>query len=278
MKKIGEIKKSWLNDLDTSKQKNLSDIEGIVIYEMKYKESSKIVKIFTTDLGKITVMAKGILRSKSEMKATTLMLSKASYNLIKGKGDFYYIKNSELISLNEPLKKDFKRLSYSLFICSVMNTVLLEEQINKEAYQLLDKILEVLGMSDTSLDAIATSFLIKLPAVTGIMPVLKHCSVCGETLVKKPEIYFSVETGGFICDSCDKGTSFAYLLTADEGKYLYKALYMPIVEFSKQNHAANPARLHRMLLQFIQHHLEIDLSPSIQWLRRTDHSWDNIDF
>ena len=44
---------------------------GIVLKEIKYQETSKILSIYTKKLGKISVMAQGANRPKSRLLANT---------------------------------------------------------------------------------------------------------------------------------------------------------------------------------------------------------------
>ncbi|HEY4544430.1 MAG TPA: recombination protein O N-terminal domain-containing protein, partial [Tissierellaceae bacterium] len=45
--------------------------KGIVLNEIRFQETSKILNIYTLELGKINVMAKGAYRPKSKIIAQT---------------------------------------------------------------------------------------------------------------------------------------------------------------------------------------------------------------
>ncbi len=48
---------------------DLKDIKGIVLREFKYKESSKIIEVFTEDLGKISINCQGVLKKNAKKEA-----------------------------------------------------------------------------------------------------------------------------------------------------------------------------------------------------------------
>ena len=58
----------------------LKEIDGIVISEQDYKESSKIIKIMTRD-GIISLIAKGSRKLKSDLRNTTTKLTYGTFNM-----------------------------------------------------------------------------------------------------------------------------------------------------------------------------------------------------
>ena len=61
---------------------NLIKVEGIVVGEQSYLESSKILKIFTKDLGIISVLSKGSKKPKSDLKEGSNKLICANFTLL----------------------------------------------------------------------------------------------------------------------------------------------------------------------------------------------------
>ena len=53
----------------------IKKIKGIVIKEIAYKETSKIIEVFTEDEGIISIMAKGAKRIKSPLFSGSSYLS-----------------------------------------------------------------------------------------------------------------------------------------------------------------------------------------------------------
>ena len=55
--------------------------EGIILSEIRYKETSKILKVYTKKLGKISILAQGAYRPKSQLIATTQPFSQVEFHL-----------------------------------------------------------------------------------------------------------------------------------------------------------------------------------------------------
>jgi len=73
----------------------IEKVEGIVISETNYSESSKILNIFTKEYGKIGVLSKGCRKMKSPLRSV-------SNKLIYGFFHIYYKENglSALIAVH----------------------------------------------------------------------------------------------------------------------------------------------------------------------------------
>ena len=74
----------------------LEKIEGIVVSETSYGESSKIINILTLDYGIVGIMAKGAKKVKSEFRTLTSKLTYAYFHV-------YYKKNklSTLVAIDK---------------------------------------------------------------------------------------------------------------------------------------------------------------------------------
>ncbi len=79
-------------------------IEGIVVKEDNYSESSKILKIFTRDLGVVSVISKGCKKPKSP-------LHEGSNKLIYGIFDVSYKKDGLSTLIGIDIKDNFKNIT-----------------------------------------------------------------------------------------------------------------------------------------------------------------------
>ena len=84
---------------------------GIVIKSIKYSEQDKIITVLTRDLGRITVMAKGALRSKGNIGIVTRFLSCSSFCLFKGR-NMFVLKDAEFITTYPNIELDIEKLTY----------------------------------------------------------------------------------------------------------------------------------------------------------------------
>lgn len=97
-----------------------SNIEGFVLREFNYQESSKILEVFTKDLGKISIIAKGVLKKKNTNLSSTQRFVKVSYNLYRSGNRFYGIKDAYLINSYSKSNKNFDIIIYKSAICDLL--------------------------------------------------------------------------------------------------------------------------------------------------------------
>ena len=175
----------------------IQEVEGIILGETNYSESSKILNVLTKEYGLIGIMSKGSRNMKSKLRGV-------SRKLIYGTFHIYYKENglSTLIgvdvinSFNEILK-GLTKISYASYIVDLTLQVV-KQNDDKEIYELLKQIL--LKMEENLSPAILTNILeIKLLSYLGVSPMIDGCSICGTT---NDIITLSSSRGGYVCRNC----------------------------------------------------------------------------
>jgi len=137
------------------------ETEGIVLNELKIKESSKILKVYSRQLGLISIYAKGALRKSSPFTASSQIFSHNSYRL-KKQGNFFYIQKATIISLNYDLRKDYESFIYGSMIVELYEKSNFESEINKKTFP--GYVLVELVMTDESWFIVRNT-----PGVTGFV-------------------------------------------------------------------------------------------------------------
>ncbi|MCD4819752.1 MAG: DNA repair protein RecO [Candidatus Cloacimonetes bacterium] len=176
------------------------EVQGIILKKTIYGDTSLILEILCKEVGKISVLARGIRKGKSKFSGlfesgnrVELLLSK------KNSSDFYYFKNGTLInaylfSLGYPRNL---LLYAALEIC---HQLLISEDEAENIYSLLLTYFEYLQKQAENEIAIFWRFLLRLFIVTGIELNLRRCTFChldSSNMVA----YYSLRHG-FICEKC----------------------------------------------------------------------------
>ena len=172
-------------------------IEGIVISTVDYKESSKIINIFTKEDGIIGVIAKGSKNIKNPLRATTSILSYGIFYLNHFENRVSTLMEVDIIDNFKEIRKDIYKTNYSLFLLELASQVYRQER-NKNIYDLL---ITGLKKINEGYDAgIITNIVeLKLLENLGIKPNLNHCVSCKS---KKDIVTISSYKGGYICKNC----------------------------------------------------------------------------
>ena len=94
----------------------LKKIEGIIISETNYGETSKIINIFTKD-GIIGAIAKGAKSIKSHLRSFTMTFTYAEFNIYYNENKLSTIKSADIINDLSNIKKNITIKSYYAILC-----------------------------------------------------------------------------------------------------------------------------------------------------------------
>lgn len=173
-----------------------TEVEGIVISETPYSETSKIINVLTNN-GIIGIMAKGAKNIKSNLRIGTSKITMSSFIIIKKDDKLSTLTNVDVINNFKNIKKDIEKISYATYIIELATQVM-KHNTNEDIYNLL---IAALIKIDEEYDAsIITNILeLKYLEYLGVMPIIDECAICGS---KTGIATLSSSRGGYICNNC----------------------------------------------------------------------------
>lgn len=171
-------------------------IEGLVISEQDYKESSKIIKVLTSD-GIISIIAKGSRKLKSNDRNSTSKITLSSFNIIYKEDGLSTLTDSDIINSYKNIKKDIIKISYASYLLDLASQVM-KQNNNKDIYNLL---VDSLNKIEEGFSSIVITNILELKYLDylGVMPIIDECSICG---TKNSIATISGKDGGYICNNC----------------------------------------------------------------------------
>lgn len=179
----------------------LQEIEGIVISELDYGETSKILNILTKELGIIGVIAKGSRSLKSQLRSVTTKLTYGKFYIKYNKSKLSNLNSVDIINNLKYIKTDIEKISYVSYLVELASQVIKNSDSSKGIYDLL--ISSILKIESNFDPLVITNILeLKYLEYLGVMPILDSCSVCGDT---KSIATLSSYKGGYLCNNCLKG-------------------------------------------------------------------------
>ncbi len=203
----------------------LRKVEGIVISEVNYRETSKIINVFTKDLGIIGLIAKGSRKLRSSLSGLT---TKLTYGIF----DISYKENglSTLIEVNmldnfKNLKTDINLISYACYLVE-LSTQVYKHDNNSEIYNLLMSSLTKIN-EGYDYQVITNILELKLLDYLGIKPIIDSCVSCGKTT---DIVTISSYRGGYLCSSCVRDEPIVNIKTI---KLLRMFYYVDISKITK---------------------------------------------
>lgn len=171
----------------------IKEVEGFVINEKNYGETSKILTIFTEELGTISLLSKGCKKIKSDLKAVSQKFTYAKFQINYKKDKLSILINGDIINPLFNIKTNIEKISYLNYICELVSQVV-KQSSYKGIYNLF--IATILKINEDYDPLVITNILeLKLLDFLGVTPVFTGCCLCGNENV----ITLSSYRGGYIC-------------------------------------------------------------------------------
>ena len=174
---------------------------GVVIKVQDFKENDKLVYIFTEELGKVKTIAKGSKRNRSNLLTPTMQLCFGEYVIFRGK-NLYTLNEAKVINSFGGLLNDLEKLTYSTYICELIDIAMVEEESNRNLFKDFTTCLYLLSTGAINYEILIRAFEIRLLKYTGYDLELGYCSLCKKEI--RTSNYINLTYGGGVCDQCEK--------------------------------------------------------------------------
>ncbi len=154
--------------------------EAVVLRKIPFRESSQIVTLFTREKGKITALAKGARKPKSQFGATLQPMAHIQ-------AIFYHKTTRDLQTLSETahltvlngITDDLNKIAVGMRIVELVQALMQQEERNEQAFQLLVHCLQQLDIAQTHADNIWLYFQLQMAACLGFQPDIDRDEVEG---------------------------------------------------------------------------------------------------
>lgn len=199
-------------------------IDGIIVSEYLFEESSKIINILTKD-GEYNIIAKGAKKIKSPFFAVTNKFTLGIFNIQYKEKGLSKLIDADIINNYSIIKKDINKVSYVTYITELCLKVYKHEP-SSNIYDLylasLNKINE-----GYNYEVIFNILRLKLLDYLGIKPVIDRCIECGNT---HNIVTISSYLGGYVCKDCYRNEKIVSPKTISLIRMLY---YVDISKITK---------------------------------------------
>lgn len=171
-------------------------VEGLVISTIPYKESSKILNIFTKEYGIIGVISKGCKSLKSKLRLQSEKFAYGTFHMYYKEGGLSTLIGGDIINYFINIRSDIVKLGYLTYITELSSNVYKESNDN-EVYDLF---ISALLKIEEGLNPKIISNILELQYLNylGINLNLNECVKCGSSKI----VTISLSKGGYICSKC----------------------------------------------------------------------------
>jgi DNA repair protein RecO (recombination protein O) len=191
--------------------------KGINLKSFKIGEADKIIRIFSRDHGKISLIAKGARKPKSKFGGRLEPLAYNEYLLATGKS-LYVLSQVGTIESFYKLREDEEQLKAAAFAVKLIDSSTDDGQKNPELFDLLLNSLQMIG-EGIQVDVFKLFFQLRLMEIEGFFPYLDGCVKCKKMVTVEPKsVNFNQHLGGLTCSACSSvmawGTKVEYQLVS----------------------------------------------------------------
>mgnify|MGYP000867843679 FL=1 len=169
----------------------MPDIEALILTTVEYKDSSKILNLYTKE-GFKSVIAHGVKKHNSLSRYLSQQCT-----IIKCSNPFKELsslKDASLLNEFENIKKDPLMYLYMTHILELLKNTVNEDANHEKMYGFITRLLQ--KVNDTNLyHEYAYIFELKLLHFIGYGLQFKKCSICSKT----DDLVFAISSGGLVC-------------------------------------------------------------------------------
>ncbi len=175
----------------------IEKVKGIIIKDINYKESSKVLHILTKEYGMIGVISKGCRSIKSKLRSVSLKLTYGYFYISYKKDGLSVLIDVDIIDELKNIKTDFSRIGYLAYLVDLTNQVV-KETNNYDLFDIMES--AIIKINDLFDPMIITNIVeLKFLEYLGVKPILDCCSICGS---KNEIMTISSDSGGYVCKDC----------------------------------------------------------------------------
>lgn len=174
------------------------EVDGFVLSEIPYGESSKIINVLTREYGVIGIMCKGAKSLKNRYRVPTMKLSYSHFNIMYKENKLSTLVSADVINPFKLVKSDILSVSFLAYLTELTSQVVKQSNDIENIYD--DFIKTILKLEDGLDPIVLTNILeIKYLEYLGVLFNLDECVICGS---KNNIATFDADKGGYICINC----------------------------------------------------------------------------
>ena len=187
----------------------IAKTEAIVLRSRKYRETSKILNLYTKEFGKLSVIAKGARGPKSKFGSSLQPLSHVSTVLYKhDHRELHLLTQCDSVTQFRRLAEDLEKFTAAMSVVEMVEYVAHGEERNEQLFGLALSVLKAINEAEKNAINIQYYFELHLSDVLGFKPNFHTCISCNNALdeehigTKGGELRLG--NGGVLCAGCSE--------------------------------------------------------------------------
>lgn len=193
-------------------------VEAVVLRHHDYGEADRLLTLYTRQLGKTRVLAKGARKIASRKAGHIEPFTQVKLQLAKGR-DMLLVTQADTVDAYLPLRENLILTSQASYVLELLDRfTYVDETENPSTFRLLTDTLARLASKDDPW-LVIRYYEMRLLDLLGFRPQLVQCVNCGRE-IKAEDQFFSFRAGGVICPRCGHGLPQLKPIAVETLKYL----------------------------------------------------------
>jgi DNA repair protein RecO (recombination protein O) len=208
--------------------------KGVVLKRRNYRETSKLISIFSENHGKINLIAKGVRTPKSKLSAVLEPMNFIEFVYYKKvTRDLQFLSSADIINDFQRIKSDFGKIQTAFALLELTNIFVHEDESNQSLFQKLIESLIALNNLSLQSKIFLVYYIVHLMDLGGYPIVHSICPSCNKNLLQKENQKYFSKHFGLICASCSKSNRDSVTLNFHQNELIVKCKMGEISELDK---------------------------------------------
>ena len=174
-------------------------VNGVTLRAVNYKESDKILTLFTLEKGKITVNARGVRKAKAKMKQIAEPFCFAE-SMLAEKSGRYTVTEINSFDAFYPIRTDLVRYYAGITALELTDAFLPDGLEAPAQFVILVEFLKKLAYKPINARNLLVKFFYDCALENGYSINLSACGRCGQPI--RDKVFLSVREGFCVCEDC----------------------------------------------------------------------------
>ncbi|HEV2147796.1 MAG TPA: DNA repair protein RecO [Longimicrobiaceae bacterium] len=176
---------------------------SLVLQSFPYGETSKILRLFTRELGVRSVIAKGALRPKNRFGGVLEPFTEGTAHFYLKEGrDLHTLSGFDLLRSRQGLGRDLAGFAGASLLAELVLRFATEEP-HEALYRAVDEAMdEILAARGEGTERAALAGVWHVVSLLGFAPQTEMCVTCGRPLDPDEPVRFDAGGGGAACRDC----------------------------------------------------------------------------
>lgn len=178
--------------------------KGLVVSSLEFKDNDRILTVLTSDLGCISVIAKGVTKNNSKHAYLCMPFLLCDFTVTFSKG-YYYLKEADIIQNNVGISSSLEATTVAFHISEIIKFASFDNIATADIYELTNYAFYHLSRVPDDYKLVYSAFNWRLLFLMGFNKIYDECDSCKTTVTdNSSEFFLDAEQNRLLCGNCIK--------------------------------------------------------------------------